>query len=81
MNDQTPEQTTAPCRQTSCLFRWSILSLLFYVLSIGPALKLSGRNPPVSLFLFYAPLEQLDRHSNFVHETLSWYIHKLWQVP
>ena len=53
--------------------------LLVYPLSVGPAAKLLGPNPPEPVRIIYAPLGYLTKHSQSVRSFYGWY-GKLWGV-
>jgi hypothetical protein len=62
------------------LFAWALfLSLVAYPLSVAPAAKLIGPNPPASVRAIYSPLGYLHAHSQPVRSFYDWYA-KLWGV-
>jgi hypothetical protein len=69
-----------PLATTFCVL---LCLLAFYVLSVGPVLKvvMKGTGPPPRIFVtMYQPLEDLYESSPVVHSFLDWYLLDVWKV-
>jgi hypothetical protein len=61
---------------------WFLIFLLFYTLSVGPALKVYDRYPATqtAIEFFYIPLDFLDHHCPGAHRFFKWYINQVWKA-
>ena len=61
---------------------WVFVALAVYVLSIGPAAKLSRAGAfPRWMFVVYAPLGFATEQCAPARRALDWYVHDVWGVP
>jgi hypothetical protein len=76
-NESTPIAQHEPATQDSSNvsgFIWAALAvLLAYPLSIGPVARFYGKNAPLAVRMFYAPLGLARDRSQTVKEALDWY--------
>jgi hypothetical protein len=86
MRDHDEPATDYPATQpdapgTYLLWFISVLFalLIFYALSVGPAIKLRGWFPSAqpAMRAFYSPLRIVANHSEQVRRFLNWYV-RLW---
>jgi hypothetical protein len=73
-----------PRRAGAGLALWlTLLLLVAYPLSVGPAVWLAERNvvPKKAVEVVYAPLEALAEHSQFAGRFLDWYVGLFWSPP
>jgi len=78
---QSHDSDPAQAKPGTLWIMWIFLTLIIYVLGIGPVAKFSGPNQRIekALGALYSPLLLLADKCAPVHGILTWYIVDVWQ--
>ena len=81
-SDALATQGNQEAHRFTWYLRWGFLLFLLYVLSTGPAFRVTRTNPALqrSLVIFYSPLILVSDACRPIDQFLDWYVKDVWSA-